>query len=73
MALHPWHLLLDEEGRALPERESGDVSGDAEALLAGLAALDGVEFSTPSAYLESRPGSVREAAGTGGQPPGSHL
>jgi hypothetical protein len=51
IALHPWHLLVGEDGQALPDAAGDAAAGRVDALLAELAVLDGVRFSTPSAYL----------------------
>jgi hypothetical protein len=54
IALHPWHLVVDEDGRALPGGTQGAVAGQVDSLLGTLAGLEGIEFSTPGAYLKSR-------------------
>jgi hypothetical protein len=51
IALHPWHLVVDEDGQRLPGE---DAAGRVEACLRELAALEGAEFSAPSTYLRSR-------------------
>jgi len=51
IALHPWHLVVDERGGNLRERTGRDAAADMKAVLAGIMALQNVRFVSLSRYL----------------------
>ncbi|MDP6439437.1 MAG: polysaccharide deacetylase family protein [Candidatus Brocadiia bacterium] len=51
IALHPWHLLIDKDGRPLPTRSGRDAASDLRAVLQGVASLAVVRLTTGAEYL----------------------
>jgi len=53
LALHPWHLMIAEDGAPFGPQGAAARLRQVEALLQRAAAKAGVEFTTPGAYLSS--------------------
>jgi peptidoglycan/xylan/chitin deacetylase (PgdA/CDA1 family) len=61
IALHPWHLMVNENGGPPSPAPGGDPAARFASLIEGLAALDGLEFVTLSDYLNARGGEAGAA------------
>ena len=55
LALHPWHILIDEDGQRFSAAEAGRNRTALAEVLSRLAGLDGVTFTTLRACLPDRP------------------
>ena len=52
IALHPWHLIVGQDGRALSDRTGRDAADELKAVLTGIMALEGISLVNPGAYLK---------------------
>ncbi len=52
LALHPWHLFMDENGQSLTEQRAARAAHDLRAVLAGITSLERIRFLPAGAYLK---------------------